>query len=175
MPQSRILMGVIGRPHGVRGLLRVTSYADDITAHGPLSDAKARRFVLRWRGAGVAEVGGLVGAAEVKVADRTAAETLTNTRLYLDRARLPEPEQDEFYLADLVGLTAVDAAGSQLGSLCAVHDYGAGVSLEIERQGAPPLLVPFTRACVPLVDIAGGQVTVVPPEDVVLAGLEEQP
>jgi len=175
-------MGVIGRPHGVRGLLRVTSYADDITAYGPLSDAKARRFVLRWRGEGVAEVAELVGDAEVKVADRTAAELLTNTRLYIDRARLPEPQQDEFYLADLVGLAAVDAAGVQLGRLCAVHDYGAGVSLEIARQGALPLLVPFTHACVPRVDIAGGQVTVVPPEEVdvrpeevVLAGIDEHP
>ena len=102
-------MGVIGRPHGVRGLVRVTSYAEDLTAYGPLTDAKGRRFVLRWRGEGVAEVAELVGGAEVKVADRTAAEKLTNTRLFVDRAQLPEPEEDEFYLADLIGLAAVDA------------------------------------------------------------------
>ena len=108
VPESRILMGVIGRPHGVRGLVRVTSYADDLTAYGPLSDAQGRRFVLRWRGEGVAEIAEMVGGAEVKVADRTAAERLTNTRLYVDRAQLPEPEEDEFYLADLIGLAAVD-------------------------------------------------------------------
>ena len=68
-------MGVIGRPHGVRGLVRVTSYADDLTAYGPLSDAKGRRFVLRWRGEGVAEIAEMVAGGEVKVADRTAAET----------------------------------------------------------------------------------------------------
>ena len=76
VPKNRILMGVIGRPHGVRGLLRVTSYAEDLAVYGPLSDAKGRRFVVRPRGAGVAEIAEIVGAAEVKVADRAAAERL---------------------------------------------------------------------------------------------------
>ena len=165
MPESRILMGVIGRPHGVRGWVRVTSYAEDLTAYGPLSDAKGRRFVVRPRGAGVAEIAELVDGAEVKVGDRTAAEKLTNTRLYVERERLPEPEEDEFYLADLVGLTACDAAGLAIGTVTAVHDYGAGVSLEIGREGTPPLLVPFTRAAVPDVDVARGRVVVAPPEE----------
>ena len=149
MPESRILMGVIGRPHGVRGLVRVTSYADDLTAYGPLSDAQGRRFVLRGRGEGVAEIAEVVGGAEIKVADRAAAEKLTNTRLYVDRAQLPEPEDDEFYLADLIGLAAVDVDGMVLGTVGAVHDYGAGASLEVVCEEGPPLLVPFTRACVP--------------------------
>jgi 16S rRNA processing protein RimM len=164
MPESRILLGVIGRPHGVRGLVRVTSYADDITAYGALSDDKGRSFVLRMRGEGVAEIAEVVGGVETKVADRTVAEKLVNTRLYVERAQLPEPETDEFYLADLIGLAAVDANGAALGRVCAVHDYGAGASLEIE--GTQPLIVPFTQACVPKVDIAGGQVTVVPPDAV---------
>lgn len=171
MPQHRILLGVIGRPHGVRGLVRVTSHtADpaDLTAYGPLSDDKGRRFVLRWRGEGVAEVEEQAGGRALKVADRTAAEKLTNTRLYIDRAQLPEPETDEFYLADLVGLTAIDAEGRVLGAVGAVHDYGAGASLEIVAEAAPPLLVPFTRACVPKVDVAGGRVVVVPPDQVEL-------
>jgi 16S rRNA processing protein RimM len=162
-PGSRILMGVIGRPHGVRGLVRVTSYADDLTAYGPLSDAEGRRFVLRWSSEGVAEIAELVAGAEVKVTDRTAAEKLINTRLYVDRVRLPEPEDDEFYLADLIGLAAVDRNGAQLGTISAVHDYGAGASLEIEREDDQPLLVPFTRACVPQVDVAGGRVVIEPP------------
>jgi len=163
VPGQRILLGVIGRPHGVRGLVRVTSHtADpaDLTAYGPLSDDKGRRFVLRWHGAGVAEVEAQADGAAVKVADRNAAEKLTNTRLYIDRAQLPEPEPEEFYLADLVGMTAADAAGRVLGTVAAVHDYGAGASLEIVRDGAAPLLVPFTRACVPEVDVAGGRVLV---------------
>jgi 16S rRNA processing protein RimM len=165
VPQNRILLGVIGRPHGVRGLVRVTSHTADpagLTAYGPLSDEKGRRFVLRWRGEGVAEVEEQVDGVAVKVADRTAAEKLTNTRLYVDRAQLPEPEEEEFYLADLIGMAAVDADanGTVLGNVVTVHDYGAGASLEIVRDGAAPVLVPFTRACVPEVDLARGTVLV---------------
>lgn len=167
MPESRILLGVIGRPHGVRGLVRVTSYADDVTAYGALSDERGRSFVLRMRGEGVAEIAEVVGGVEVKVADRTAAEKLVNTRLYVERERLPEPDADEFYLADLIGLMALDPGGATLGRVSAVHDYGAGASLEIE--GAKPLIVPFTRACVPEVDVAGGRVTVAVPEAVDVA------
>ncbi|HME23086.1 MAG TPA: ribosome maturation factor RimM [Acetobacteraceae bacterium] len=166
MPERRILLGVIGRPHGVCGLVRVTSYADNLTAYGPMSDAKGRRFVLRWRGDGVAEIAELVGGAEVKVADRGAAEKLTNTRLYVDRTQLPEPEEDEFYLADLIGLVAFDADGARLGTVGAVHDYGAGASLEIDRENAAALIVPFTQACVPSVDVAAGRLTVALPEEI---------
>jgi 16S rRNA processing protein RimM len=120
--------------------------------------------VLRWRGEGVAEIAELVGGAEVKVADRTAAERVNNTRLYIDRAQLPPPAEDEFYLADLIGLAAFDANGARLGRIGAVHDYGAGASLEI--TGETSTIVPFTRACVPEVDIAAGRVTVALPEQV---------
>ena len=160
MPESRILMGVIGRAHGVRGQVRVTSYAEDLTKYGPLTDAKGRRFVLRWRGDGVAEISELVAGAEVKVADRTAAEALTNTRLYVERERLPDPDPEEFYLADLIGLQAFDRSGAPLGTVTVVHDYGAGASLEIEAEGTPALLVPFTRAHVPEVDLQAGRVAV---------------
>ncbi len=149
MPDARILLGVVGRPHGVRGLLHVHSYtADpaDLARYGALLDEAGRRWTVAWRGDGVAE---LRDAAGKPVADRTAAERLVNTRLYIERDRLPEPDEDEFYLADLVGLAAVAPDGAVLGRVDAVHDYGAGASLEI---GA--LLVPFTRACVPEVDVA---------------------
>ena len=88
-----------------------------------------------------------------------------NTRLYVDRAQLPEPDAEEFYVADLIGMAAIDAAGKVLGAVATVHDYGAGVSLEIVRDGAPPLLVPFTRAATPEVDLANRRVTIVPPEE----------
>jgi 16S rRNA processing protein RimM len=166
VPESRILLGVIGRPHGVRGLVRVTSYAEDLAAYGPLADDKGRRFVLRPRGEGVAEIAELVGGGEAKVGDRTAAEKLTNTRLYVERSQLPEPEEDEFYLADLIGLIACDRAGRALGSVVAVHDYGAGTSLEIDGA-VGSLLVPFTRACVPVVEVAAGRVVVDPPREVI--------
>jgi 16S rRNA processing protein RimM len=168
MPASRILLGVIGRPHGVRGLVHVTSHTADPAAlaeYGALSDDKGRRFTLAWRGDGVAEVFEVRDGVPVRVADRDAAGRLTNTRLYVERARLPAPEDDEFYLADLIGLAAVDAAGSSIGRVAVVHDYGAGASLEIAREG-PPLIVPFTRAAVPEVDVAGGRVVVALPDEV---------
>jgi 16S rRNA processing protein RimM len=103
----------------------------------------------------------IVAGKRVPVTDRATAERLVNLRLYLPRERLPPPGEDEFYLADLVGLEAVDPAGRVLGPVAAVHDYGAGASLEI---GA--LLVPFTRDAVPSIDLAAGRMIVVPPAEV---------
>ena len=173
MPESRIQLGVIGRPHGVQGLVRVTSHTAepaDLTAYGPLSDGGSRQFLLRWKADGVAEVSEVIDGAPVKLRDRNAAEKLTNTRLFIDRSALPAPdEEDEFYLADLLGLTAVDANGTVLGTVGQVHDYGAGVSLEIERSaGSPALILPFTRACVPEVDIVAGRIVVAPPDEIVV-------
>ncbi len=121
---------MVGRPHGVRGLLHVHSYtADpaDLAAYGALSDEAGGAG--RWPGA---------ARAWPSCATRRAGRgrpqrgrTLVNTRLYIERDRLPEPEADEFYLADLVGLAAVAPDGRRLGRVDAVHDYGAGSSLEI--------------------------------------------
>ncbi len=164
MPQRSILLGVIGRPHGVRGLVHVRSYtADpaDLASYGPLRDAKGREFRLRWQSEGVARIGEIVAGKPVWVADREAAGALVNTQLFIERDRLPAPAEDEFYLTDLVGLAAFRPDGAELGRIAAVHDYGAGASLEI---GA--LLIPFTRAAVPEVDIAAGRVVVMTPEDI---------
>ena len=174
MPDTRILLGVFGRAHGVRGLVHVTSHTADpsgLTAYGPLTSANGRRFALAWRGDGIAEVTELTADGPVSVTDRTAAEKLTNLPLYIDRSALPAPDdEDEYYLTDLIGLTAVAPDGAVLGTVAVVHDYGAGASLEITRDGKPPLIVPFTRACVPAVDIANGRVTIVEPDVVDAAG-----
>lgn len=157
-------MGVIGRAHGVRGLVRVHSYTADPTDlpdYGPFTDERGRVFTLRWSGEGVAELSELRDGVAFKVADRTAVEKLVNTKLFVDRDRLPAAEDDEFYLADLVGLAAVSPDGVALGAVAAVHDYGAGVSLEIGRH-----FVPFNRACVPVVDIAGGRIVVALPDEI---------
>ena len=166
MNGRRILVGVIGRPHGVRGLVHITSHTEDpaaLAGYGPLTDERGRQWTLAWRGEGIAELRDETGRA---VADRDEAEALGNLKLFADRERLPPTENDEFYLADLIGLAAVDGTGAQLGKVERVHDYGAGASLEINRDGAS-LLVPFTRAAVPEVDLTGGTVTVLPPKIVV--------
>ena len=100
------------------------------------------------------------------VADRNAAEALKNLRLYVPRERLPAPADDEFYHADLVGLAATTADGAPFGIVKAVHNFGAGDLLEIEpADGEATVMLPFTEATVPAVDIAGGRIVVAPPAD----------
>lgn len=171
MGERRILMGVVGRPHGVRGLVHVHSYTADpeaLPGYGPFDDGHGRVFTLAWKREGVAALSEIIDGKEIPVTDRDAAGKLVNLRLYAAREALPQADEDEFYLADLVGLEAVDAAGVSLGRVAAVHDHGAGAFLEI---GA--LMVPFTRAAVPEIDLAAGRVTIAPPAEVI--GEEAQP
>jgi len=173
MPDRRILMGVVGRPHGVRGLVRVHSYTGnpaDLAGYGPLLDDAGRAWTLAWRASGVAA---LHDAAGQPLADRAAAERMVNTKLWMDRDRLPPPADGEFYLADLVGMAALDPAGAPIGRVAVIHDYGAGTSLEIERPGAPPLLIPFTHACVPHVDPAAGTLVVAEPDEILVEDTAE--
>jgi 16S rRNA processing protein RimM len=169
LPERLILLGVIGRAHGVSGRARVTSHTADpaaLTAYGPLSDTSGRRFTLRWTSEGIAEISEIVDGKPVKIANRSAAERLTNMKLWIERDRLPAPEPDEYYFADLIGLAAIDAAGAPLGVVSAVHDYGGGISLEIDRAPGVSLLVPFTEASVPEVDIVAGRLTVAAPAEI---------
>lgn len=166
MPAERILMGVIGRPHGVRGLVHLHSYTaepSDLPSYGVLETEQGRRFRLRWKGEGIAEVAEIVEGKRRLVNSREAAQALVNQRLYVPRERLPATDADEFYQADLLGLEAFDPTGKSLGRISFVHDYGAGTFLEI---GA--LLIPFTKACVPVVDVAGGRVEIVVPDEIVV-------
>ena len=170
---GRIQLGVIGRAHGVRGLVKITSHtADpaDLTAYGPLSDAQGQLYSLRWKGDGIAEVARIVDGVAVKIDDRSGAEKLTNTKLFIDRSALPAPDNDEYYLIDLIGLVASNSAGNRIGTVSGVHDYGAGTSLEIECGGGLPMLIPFTAACVPTVDIAAKRLVVVPPDEIIVPG-----
>jgi 16S rRNA processing protein RimM len=176
VPDSRIQVGVIGRAHGVRGLVKVTSHtADpaDLTAYGPLSDTEGRLFTLHWKAVGVAEVIRHVDGVAIKLTDRAQAEKLTNTKLFIERSALPPADEDEYYLADLIGLTAVDQSGLPLGTVSVVHDYGAGTSLEIVGKAAP-LLIPFTADCVPVVDLRAGHLTVVMPDEIIVPPDAEQ-
>ncbi|MFQ5785882.1 MAG: ribosome maturation factor RimM [Alphaproteobacteria bacterium] len=161
-----ICVGVIGRPKGVRGLMHVTSYTErpaDIAAYGPVYDAPDGRAVdLALR----ETAGGAVVASIAGVEDRESAAALTGTRLWLPRAALPEPETDEYYHADLVGLSAERTDGSVFGAVTAVHDFGAGAVLELTPEaGGSTVMLPFTREVVPEIDIAGGRLVVVPPDE----------
>ena len=164
MIEKRVLMGVITGAHGVRGLVRVKSFTAtpaDLAAYGPLEDAAGeRRFALELAGT----LKGVLLARVPGVADRNAAERLKGTRLYLARAALPDPGEEEYYHADLIGLAVVLKDGSIFGAVKAVHDFGAGDSLEIERPDGVAVLVPFTSATVPAVDIKGGRLVLEPPE-----------
>ena len=166
MGAAMILLGEIGRPHGVRGLVRVRSFTaepEDLTAYGPLSDATGtQRFVLEMLSPDLARIEG--------VNDRDQAAKLTGTRLYVPRDALPPPEEEEYYLSDLEGMAAVTAEGAALGRVRAVEDHGAGAFLVLE--GPPERLVPFTRAAVPEVDLAARRVTIVLPAEILV---EPQP
>ena len=163
-PEGMTCVGAIAGAFGVQGEVRLKSFCSDpgaIATYGPLLAADGRSFTVRvtrpLQGALAARLGG--------VATREAAEALKGTRLYVPRARLPALGEDEFYHADLIGLAVYDAGGGRVGSIRAVQDHGAGDILEIARPGAAELLVPFTRAAVPMVDIAGGRVVIDPPAE----------
>jgi 16S rRNA processing protein RimM len=159
-------MGVVGAPRGVRGAVRIKSFTDTpeaIANYGALEDERGeRKFTLRVTGS--AKGDGMVIAQLSGVVDRDQAEALRGLRLYALRAVLPATEEDEFYHADLVGVAAVLDDGTKLGTIIAVHDFGAGDVIEIAPSVGQPVLVPFTRAAVPVVDIAGGRVVIDPPE-----------
>lgn len=161
MGSGEILVGVIGAAHGTRGELRLKSYTGEpgaIAAYGPLSTADgSRRF--RITGARLLKDDMLVVRIE-GVDDRTAAESLTNTRLFVSRAALPAPEEDEFYHADLVGLSAETVSGVPVGRIVGLQDFGAGDLVEIAPPHGESILVPFTRAFVPVVDLGAGRVVV---------------
>jgi 16S rRNA processing protein RimM len=164
-PAKRVLLGQIGAAHGLRGEVRIQSYTaapEDIAAYGPLeSEDGARVFhILRVKpGKGEAVIATLKG-----VADRTGAEALRGSKLYAPRERLPPVEQDEYYHADLIGLTAVSPSGEQVGEVVAVQNYGAGDLLEIRLTAtAKTELIPFTSEFAPSVDIQRGAVIVIMP------------
>jgi 16S rRNA processing protein RimM len=161
---ERVLVGRFGAPHGVRGEIRLQSFTADpqaIADYSPLHDSSgARSFVIR----SVRPQGKDMLVARIDgVGDRESAEALRGVELYVDRAALPEPEDDEFYLADLEGLRAETAAGVVLGRVVAIHNFGAGDILEIRPAEGESLLFPFTKSVVPVVDVAGGRIVIAPP------------
>jgi len=161
---ARVLIAQIGAAHGVRGELRLKAFTQDpmsVARYGALETEDGTRCF---------EIESVRPAKDVLVvrlkgvADRNAAEALTNTRLYVAREKLPKPADDEFYVADLVGLAAATHGGEAFGIVKAVHNFGAGDVLEIEpMSGGATVMLPFSEATVPVIDIAARRIVVEPP------------
>lgn len=162
--RRRVCLGAFAGAHGVRGLVRIkpfTERPEDVAAYGPLSDeAGGRRFEIDVRGLHK----GMVVAAVAGVSDRDAAMALRGTRLWVDRGALPETEEGEFYHADLIGLDVRAPDGTTIGTVAAVHDFGAGDVIEVALAGAGRTVVlPFTAEVVPEVAPAEGWIVVAAP------------
>lgn len=164
---NRICVAKFGAAHGVRGEIRIWPFTEEplgVISYGPLETQDgARHFEIA---SARAQKGHLV--ARVKgVETREAAELLNGLDLYVARDKLPATETDEFYHADLIGLAAVTVEGDAVGRIVAVHNFGAGDILEIApAKGGETLMLPFTNAVVPTVDLSTGSVTIVPPGEV---------
>ena len=164
---NRICVARIGAAHGVRGEVKLWSLTEDpaaVAQYGPLETQDGTRCF---------EIEALRAAKDHFVAriagvnDRDAAEKLRNIELYIPRARLPKIEEaDTFYHADLVGLDAVTPEGARVGTVHALHNFGAGDIIEIAPDGGgEPLMLPFNETTVPKIDVAARQVVVVPPAE----------
>ena len=160
-----VCVGVVTKPKGVRGAVRVKSFTaapGDITAYGPLHDGPGGPTIPLEPGE---MQGDMIVARVAGVADRDAAEALRGKRLYVPRAALPEAGEGEYYHADLVGLAVELADGARFGTVKALHDFGAGGILEVARAGGDTVMLPFTRGAVPEIDIAGGRMVIDPPDE----------
>jgi len=162
--RNQVLLGEIGAAQGLKGEVRLRSYTAEPAAigrYGALYDEHGRAIEIE-----SLRVTPKALIARIKgVTTREAAEALNRTKLYVDRARLPAREEEEWYHADLVGLTAVDRGGERIGVVVAVHNFGAGDLIEVKPdKGGATVLVPFTRDAVPEVDVEGGRLVLAPPE-----------
>lgn len=155
MKETDILMGIIGAAHGIKGEVRVKSFAADpggLGDYGPLRAKDGRTFTVKM----IRPAKEVVIVRFAEVPDRNAAEALSGVELFVDRAALPDDlEEEEFYHADLVGLDVFDENGAAIGTVLALHDFGAGDILEVRPKGGKSLMVPFTRAAVPEISLVG--------------------
>jgi len=162
---ARICLGQIGAAHGVGGEVRLRSFTAEpaaITDYGPLETEDGR--MLRIESLRPAQDHFIARLAGIN--DREAARALANAKLYVRRERLPEPAAaDEFYHADLIGLAVIGPAGERLGTVVAVHNFGAGDLIEVQQAaGCSTQMLRFDAATVPVVDIAAGRIVVAAPQ-----------
>jgi 16S rRNA processing protein RimM len=160
-------LGVFGAPQGVRGDVRVKSYTVVPTAiadYGPLTDGRGAR-VFRLVSVRTLKDDLLI-ARVAGVTTRDAAAALNGIGLFVRREQLPPPDADEFYYDDLVGLEAVTREGEKLGRVVALSNYGAGDILEIARDDAEPMLLPFTKVVAVEIDFSRRRIVIAPPREV---------
>ncbi|AWN39343.1 ribosome maturation factor RimM [Methylobacterium durans] len=165
-----VLLGEFGRAHGLNGEIRLKSYTADpvaIASYGPLRTTDGRSIEIVSARPAPGPAPDLLVARVRGVSDRSGAEALNRVGLYVPRRTLGQAEdEDEFFTADLVGLSVVDTDGKKLGNVVSVPNYGGGDLLEIRPEaGGPTALLPFTKAFVPGLDLPGGRITVDPPDD----------
>jgi 16S rRNA processing protein RimM len=162
---AQVCVARIGAAHGVRGAVKLWTFTEDplaVTRYGPLSTKDgARAFEV----AHAREGKGHLVATLKGVTSRNEAERLNGLELYVAREKLPTTDEDEYYHADLIGLAAVTTADQSLGKIVAIHNFGAGDIVEIAPPKGATLLLPFTNAVVPTVDIAGGRVVIELPQE----------
>jgi len=161
-----ICVARIGAAHGVRGAVKLWTFTEDplaVKAYGPLTTRDgARQFEVTH----VREAKDHLVATFKGVASREDAERLNGIELYIAREKLPETDDDEYYHADLIGLAAVNAANEPLGRVVAIHNFGAGDIIEIAPPHGATMLLPFTNAVVPTVDLKGGRVVIELPREI---------
>ena len=159
--ENRVLLGHISTAHGIRGDVLVKTHTVEpasIASYGALTDA-AGQAPLKLKVLRVTPKG--VVARVAGVADRNGAEALRGRELWVARSAMPEPSEDEFYHADLIGMAAFDEAGAALGTVIGIENYGAGDLVEIRgATGGATELVPFTKAFVPVIDFANRRIVV---------------
>ena len=163
-PKELVLMGHISTAHGIRGEIVIKSFTEDpaaIASFGPLTDKSGKKSIVL---ADVRVVKKGVIARVAGVADRNAAEALRGMELYVARGQLPEPDDDEHYHVDLVGLEAVTQSGETVGEIVAVQNFGAGDLLEVRLAGKSRTeFIPFDEHFVRDIDVDAGRVVVVMP------------
>jgi 16S rRNA processing protein RimM len=156
----------IGAAHGVRGAVKLWTFTEAplaVQSYGPLMTKDgARQFEI----ASLREAKDYLVATFKGVATRNDAEKLNGIELYVPREKLPATDRDEYYHADLIGLAAVNAADEPIGRVVAIHNFGAGDIIEIAPPNGATMLLPFTNAVVPTVDIAGGRVVIELPQEI---------
>jgi 16S rRNA processing protein RimM len=161
-----ICVARIGAAHGVRGAVKLWTFTEDPRAvkhYGPLMTKDgARQFEV----AHVREAKDHLVATLKGIATRDEAERLNGLELYVAREKLPATGEDEYYHADLIGLAAVTTADEPIGRVVAIHNFGAGDIIEIAPPQGSTLLLPFTNAVVPTVDLVGGRVVIELPREV---------